>query len=230
MLTTPKSGMGVVIKAVSPLKSWEFLKFWNTTYFNGITDRLITFDGSKSNVLPRHTDWFKALELTPFESVKCVILGQDPYPIPGHAMGLAFSVHPHVRPFPRSLTNIFREYVDDTGYPMPRFGDLTPWAKEGVLLLNTCLTVEAGKPGSHAGLGWEKLTYEIIRSLDAKGDVVFLLMGKHAQEYRAAAANSCTITTAHPSPLSASKGFFGSRPFSRVNEHLKGREINWRLP
>lgn len=201
---------------------------------------------SECHHLPLAGNWFKALELTPYDKVKCVILGQDPYPTPGHAMGLAFSVLPHVRPLPRSLANIFREYVDDLGYPTPRTGDLTPWAQEGVLLLNTVLTVEAGSPNSHAGIGWEKLTYEILRSLaerttrniqenvgrvHERDSPVFVLWGKSAQEYKGALRGAPMVCSAHPSPLSASRGFFGSRPFSRVNEYLgKERAINWRLP
>lgn len=219
----------MVIRTHSPLKSWEFLRWWKHEWpemekrireYNGIT-------------LPHRRDLFKALELTPFAKVKCVILGQDPYPTTGHAMGLCFSVFPHVRPLPRSLRNIFQEYSSDLGYPHPRFGDLSPWAAQGVLLLNTVLTVEAGRPNSHAGIGWEKLTYEILSTLGRvheRDRPVFVLWGRSAQEYAGAVRGSCVVSSAHPSPLSASKGFFGSRPFSRVNEHLKGREINWRLP
>ena len=213
------------IKTVSPLESWSFLRFWDY-YYNVLQPKFDDMDMDK--VLPV-SDWFRALRLTPFEEVKCVILGQDPYPTPGHAMGLAFSVFPHVSPLPRSLKNIFREYQDDLGYPAPRNGDLTSWAKEGVLLLNTCLTVEAGKANSHVGLGWEKLTYEVVRSLGEKRDVVFVLWGKTAQEYSAACGGCHIISSVHPSPLSANKGFLGSRPFSRVNRYLGDRAINWRL-
>ena len=219
------------------IEGWKHLRFWrkawpdvrsNIENYNGIT-------------LPHRRDLFKALELTPYDKVKCVILGQDPYPTAGHAMGLAFSVLPHVRPIPRSLANIQREYMDDLGYPRPRTGDLTPWAQEGVLLLNSVLTVETGSPNSHAGIGWEKLTYEILTSLRDRVEVVegvlrsnspvFVLWGRSAQEYKGALRGSRLVCSAHPSPLSASKGFFGSRPFSKVNELLgKGNEINWRLP
>lgn len=206
------------------MDSWKFLKFWKGRAYADL------WYGTQ-NALPPVRDRFKAFELTPFEKVKCVILGQDPYPTPGHAMGLAFSVYPHIRPIPPSLRNIFREYVDDLGYPFPRTGDLTPWAKEGVLLLNTIFTVEAGKSNSHAGIGWEKLTYEVISALGNSGRVVFCLWGKNAQEYQSACKDSPVVALAHPSPLSASKGFFGSKPFSRVNEYLgKERAITWRLP
>ncbi len=210
-------------------KGWEHLRFWN--YWNTVKQYEPWSDAQ--GVLPPSKDRFKALELTPLESVKCVILGQDPYPTPGHAMGLAFSVYPHVSPVPRSLGNIFREYTTDLGYPRPRTGDLSPWAQEGVLLLNTCLTVEAGKPGSHVGIGWEKLTYEVVREVDRKGGAVFVLWGKHAQAYRPAIENCHVLVAPHPSPFSASKGFYGSRPFTRTNEWLvsKGiKPINWRLP
>lgn len=186
-------------------------------------------------MLPRKADRFKALELTPFDKVKCVILGQDPYHTKGLAMGLAFSVFPHVSPLPPSLKNIFREYQTDLGYPAPRCGDLTSWTENGCLLLNTILTVEAGKPLSHAGLGWEKLAYEIIKSLsDQKNGVAFILWGKKAQEYMGAidATKHLVIASPHPSPYSANSGFFGSKPFSKVNQYLKEvgkKPIDWKL-
>lgn len=183
----------------------------------------------EADCLPRRQWWFHALELTPFNKVKCVILGQDPYPTKGHAHGLAFSVQPHVRRLPKSLVNIFTEYRSDLGYLAPRSGDLTVWAERGVLLLNTILTVEEGKPLSHAGLGWEKLTYEIVRALDERTGVVFCLWGKRAQEYQGALRSSPVVCSAHPSPLSANKGFFGSKPFTRINSHLN-EPINWKLP
>lgn len=216
-----------MIKTVGQLKSWEFLKFWDW-YFE--SDLVGVF--SNGTCLPGPKAVFRALELTPFDKVKVVILGQDPYPTKGHANGLAFSTWPHVSPLPRSLSNIFKEYQTDLGYREPRNGDLSAWAERGVLLLNTILTVEEGKPLSHAGIGWEKLAYEVVRSLGERGDVGFLLWGKKAAEYAAACGKCPIILSAHPSPFSADKGFFGSRPFTRVNEELRkmGVEpVDWRL-
>lgn len=206
------------------MKSWEFLKFWKSEAWDKLSAKLY-----ETEFLPHRLDVYKALDLTPFNEVKVVILGQDPYHTKGMAHGLAFSVLPHIKRIPPSLKNIFREYQSDLGYPHPRNGDLRTWAQRGVLLLNTIFTVEEGRPLSHAGIGWEKLTYEIIRSLSAK-KVVFLLMGKQAQEYTAACGNAPVVAVPHPSPLS--KGFTGSRPFSRVNEELVklGVEpVDWRL-
>lgn len=219
-----------VIKTISPLKSWEFLKFWDWYYENLCKD-LERFDHSKDPVyFPPEKDRFKALELTPFDKVKCVLLGQDPYHTKGLAHGLSFSVPPHIKKLPPSLRNVLKEYQADLGYPKPRSGDLNAWAERGVLLLNTVLTVEEGKANSHKGLGWEKLTYEVIRSLGDRGRVVFLLMGKQAQEYTGACQDCPVVAVAHPSPLS--KGFPGSRPFSKVNAALKKlgvEEIDWKL-
>ena len=217
----------------NPLKSWSFLKFWKSDAWPDVHNLLTVKLEFHDNVLPRYNDWFKALELTPFDKVKVVILGQDPYPTRGHAHGLAFSVQAHVKPLPRSLRNIFTEYSSDLGYPTPRCGDLSSWAKEGVLLLNTILTVEEGKPLSHAGIGWEKLTYEIVRALSERvlpgSGPVFCLWGKRAQEYQGALRGAQVVCSAHPSPLSAANGFFGSKPFSKVNALLK-EPIDWRLP
>lgn len=170
----------------------------------------------------------------PFADVKVLIVGQDPYPTPGHAVGLSFCVNPSVNPLPRSLINIFREYHDDLGYPMPRNGDLTPWAKEGVLLLNRVLTVSPGSPASHRGKGWERITECAIDAL-AKRDrpLVAILWGRDAQTLTPQLGDIPIIASAHPSPLSASRGFFGSRPFSRANEKLIAAgttAVNWRLP
>ena len=214
------------------LKSWEFLKFWNTVYYpaEGLEDHLIKCWRAGESVLPAEENIFKALELTPFDKVKCVILGQDPYHTKGMAHGLAFSVLPHIKNLPPSLRNIFRELQDDIGCVQPRNGDLRTWAERGVLLLNTVLTVEEGKPLSHKNIGWEKLCFEVCKALSKRGGVVFLLMGKQAAEYRGACENAPCIVTPHPSPLS--KGFLGSKPFSRVNEELKKlniEPIDWSL-
>jgi uracil-DNA glycosylase len=222
-----------VIETYSPLKHWEFLRFWEHVWPRFDIDLTSALE-EKVPILPDRKNWFKALELVKPKDVKCVILGQDPYPTRGHAHGLSFSVQPHVRPLPGSLNNILREYKDDLGYPTPGSGDLTPWAQKGVLLLNSILTVEEGKPLSHEGMGWEKLTYEIIRVLADRGDVVFVLWGKRAQEYTAACGDCPVVTGVHPSPKNNFRGgFLGSRPFSQVNDHLTGMNrmpIQWRLP
>lgn len=170
----------------------------------------------------------------PFDRVRVLIVGQDPYPTPGHAVGLSFSVAPDVRPLPRSLDNIFKEYCEDLGYPKPSSGDLTPWAQQGVMLLNRVLTVRPGTPASHRGKGWEAVTERAIRALVARRQpLVAVLWGRDAATLKPMLEDTRTIESAHPSPLSASRGFFGSRPFSRANDLLEqmGAEIvDWRLP
>ena len=170
----------------------------------------------------------------PFADVRVLVVGQDPYPTPGHAVGLSFSVGPQVRPLPRSLQNIFRELQEDVGGPAPTSGDLTPWADRGVLLLNRVLTVTPGIPGSHRGRGWEQVTEQAIRSLVARGrPLVAILWGRDARNLRPLLGATPAIESAHPSPLSAHNGFFGSRPFSRVNELLtrQGADpVDWLLP
>jgi uracil-DNA glycosylase len=172
----------------------------------------------------------------PFEKVRVLIVGQDPYPTPGHAVGLSFSVAPEVRPLPRSLANIFDEYTADLGYPQPSCGDLTPWAQRGVLLLNRVLTVRPSNPASHRGKGWEAVTECAIRALVARSQpMVAILWGRDASTLKPMlAADKCmAIESPHPSPLSASRGFFGSRPFSRANEllaQLGADPIDWQLP
>jgi len=172
----------------------------------------------------------------PFDQVRVLIVGQDPYPTPGHAVGLSFSVAPDVRPLPRSLSNIFDEYSADLGYPQPSCGDLTPWAQRGVLLLNRVLTVRPSNPASHRGKGWEAVTECAIRALVARSQpMVAILWGRDASTLKPVLAegNCAAIESPHPSPLSASRGFFGSRPFSRANELLAGMAadpIDWQLP
>ena len=170
----------------------------------------------------------------PFADVRVLIVGQDPYPTPGHAVGLSFSVAPDVRPLPRSLDNIFREYREDLGHPAPTTGDLTPWCEQGVMLLNRVLTVRPGTPASHRGKGWEAVTECAIRALVARDQpLVAVLWGRDAGTLKPMLGDTAIIESAHPSPLSASRGFFGSRPFSRANELLtqKGADpIDWRLP
>jgi uracil-DNA glycosylase len=173
----------------------------------------------------------------PFDGVRVLIVGQDPYPTPGHAVGLSFSVAADVRPLPRSLANIFAEYGADLGHPEPADGDLTPWSQRGVMLLNRVLTVAPGTPASHRGKGWEAVTECAIRALVARAQpMVAVLWGRDASTLKPMLAGNgsvATIESAHPSPLSASRGFFGSRPFSRANGLLTGmgaEPIDWRLP
>lgn len=170
----------------------------------------------------------------PMDQVKVLIVGQDPYPTPGHPVGLSFSAEPDVRPFPRSLVNIFTEMHDDLGTPMPSTPDLSPWCDRGVMLLNRVLTVQPGKAGSHRGKGWEQVTDHAIRALAGRDQpLVAILWGRPAQELRPLLGNTPVVMSPHPSPLSASRGFFGSRPFSRANQLLvdQGAEpIEWQLP
>ncbi len=170
----------------------------------------------------------------PFDEVRVLIVGQDPYPTPGHPVGLSFSVAPSVRPLPRSLVNIFREYSADLGHPAPSNGDLTPWTERGVLLLNRVLTVQPGKPGSHRGKGWEAVTEQAIRALAARDQpLVAILWGRDARNLAPLLSGVPLVESAHPSPMSADHGFFGSRPFSRANGLLTGlgdSEIDWKLP
>jgi len=170
----------------------------------------------------------------PLPAVRVLIMGQDPYPTPGHPVGLSFSVAPEVQPLPRSLANIFKELVTDLGVPRPRNGDLSPWSTQGVLLLNRVLTVQAGVAGSHRGKGWERITEAAIRGLVARDEpLVAILWGRDAQSLVPLMPDIPTIASAHPSPLSAERGFFGSRPFSRANSLLEesgGKPIDWALP
>lgn len=190
---------------------------------------------ARGPVYPPHDEVFAALHRTPYASVKVVILGQDPYHGPGQAHGLAFSVRPPTPP-PPSLRNIFTELRDDLGVEPPGHGDLGHWADQGVLLLNTTLTVRGGQAASHQGKGWERFTDQVIRAVDAKPErVVFLLWGSAAQRKRVLIENPAHVVLAapHPSPLSAHRGFFGSKPFSRADDALgaAGRDsIEWRIP
>lgn len=170
----------------------------------------------------------------PLDRVRVLIVGQDPYPTPGHAVGLSFSVAPDVRPVPRSLQNIFAELSSDLGIPAPSCGDLSPWSEHGVLLLNRVLTVRPGAPASHRGRGWEQLTDLAIAALAGRGGpLAAILWGRDARSLAPALGDVPTIQSAHPSPLSARGGFFGSRPFSRANELLVaqgGTPVDWALP
>lgn len=169
----------------------------------------------------------------PLAAVRVLIVGQDPYPTPGHPVGLSFSVAPDVRPIPRSLANIYRELEADLGVPRAQSGDLTPWFEQGVLLLNRVLTVQPGRPGSHRGKGWERVTQRAIEALvERGGPLVAILWGRDAQSLIPMLGGVPYIKSAHPSPMSADRGFFGSRPFSRANDYLikAGADpIDWRV-
>jgi uracil-DNA glycosylase len=169
----------------------------------------------------------------PLDDVRVLIVGQDPYPTPGHPVGLSFSVAPEVQPIPRSLVNIYTELRNDIGDATPTHGDLTPWTEQGVLLLNRVLTVSPGKSGSHQGKGWEAVTTAAIEALVARGGpLVAILWGRQAQSLGPVLGSIPRVESAHPSPLSAHGGFFGSRPFSRANSLLVaagGRPVDWRL-
>ncbi|CED90517.1 MAG: uracil-DNA glycosylase [Actinomyces succiniciruminis] len=182
--------------------------------------------------LPAGTDVLRAFTY-PLDDVKVLIVGQDPYPTPGHPMGLSFSVQPGVRP-PRSLENIYTELVSDLGVARPTSGDLTPWSLQGVMLLNRVLTVQPGKPASHRGWGWEEVTQCAIEALVARNQpLVAILWGRPAQSLSPMLGSTPIIASPHPSPLSASRGFFGSRPFSRANaelERMGATPVDWRLP
>ena len=204
-------------------------------------DKLLEISNTLSTkeFLPPREDIWRALVLTPLESIKVVILGQDPYPSLGNAHGLAFSVLPDIRPLPPSLKNIYKELTSDVGFVQPNHGNLNRWAERGVLLLNTVLSVEEGNPQSHTKIGWEEITDQIIRSIAARSEkVVFVLWGKSAQVKKKLLNlyldknKHRVFESAHPSPLSAHKGFFGTKPFSKINQWLEemGKEpIDWQI-
>lgn len=218
-----------------PLPSgWPKLEAERTRpYFHDL-ETFIEREYRERVIYPPMPEIFRALDITTFRNVRVVLLGQDPYHGPGQAHGLAFSVRPGVTK-PPSLRNIFRELRDDTGTRVPDHGTLTAWARRGVLLLNTVLTVRDGEPGSHAGAGWEEFTDTVLRRVAAKRNrVVFLLLGNHARKKAASVdlSHHGVVEAAHPSPLSAKRGFFGSRVFSTTNALLEeaGREpVDWEL-
>ena len=183
--------------------------------------------------LPAGSDVFAALRM-PFDAVRVLVVGQDPYPTPGHPIGLAFATAPDVRPLPKSLQNIFAEYVDDLGHPQPSSGDLTPWVDRGVLLLNRVLTVRPGAPASHRGKGWEEVTERVVDALvERGGPLVAVLWGRQARDLRPRLGDVPAVESVHPSPLSAHRGFLGSRPFSKVDALLEQQgaaPVDWRLP
>jgi len=184
-------------------------------------------------VLPRGDRVLRALA-QPVGAVRVLVVGQDPYPTPGHAVGLSFSVGPHVRPLPPTLRNLLAERDADTGLPPAATGDLSPWAERGVLLLNRVLTVEAGRSAAHRGRGWEQVTDAVVRALAARGlPLVAVLWGRDAQALRPALGGTAVVESAHPSPLSARRGFTGSRPFSAVDAALAAQgagPVDWSLP
>jgi len=193
------------------------------TYVASLIAHVAQIYGSDETVYPAQADVFKAFTLCPFDRVAVVILGQDPYHGPGQAHGLAFSV-PDTVPIPPSLQNIYKEIAADIGTPPATSGNLERWATQGVLLLNTSLTVAAGKPGSHQSFGWERFTEAVVHVIaDTKQHVVFMLWGAYAQRHAHGidASRHCVLTAPHPSPLSAYRGFFGCRHFSQANAYLK---------
>lgn len=190
-------------------------------------------DSSKT-IYPPKEDIFNAFKNTPLDKVKCVIIGQDPYHGPNQAMGMSFSVRKSV-PIPKSLKNIFVEIQNEYGYDIPTNGDLTPWSKQGVLLLNSVLTVREHEPGSHRGIGWEAFTDSVIKLIETKDvPVVYMLWGNYAKSKQELITNKnhLVLTATHPSPFSAHKGFFGCGHFAKCNEFLKENkieEINWKI-
>jgi len=214
----------------NPVLRAEFDKpYWNEL------QQFVAAERARHTVFPPHDQVFAALHLTSYESTRVVMLGQDPYHGPRQAHGLCFSVQPGVD-LPPSLVNIYTELRNDLGIETPNHGNLEAWARQGVLLLNTCLTVRAGAAASHQGKGWETFTDEVLRTVNAKTHrVVFILWGAHARkkEDLIDLSRHTVIESAHPSPLSAHNGFFGSKPFSRTNEALVAAgltPIDWHLP
>ena len=212
----------------NPLLRGEFEKpYWKQL------QSFVEDERRRHTVYPSRENVFAALHATPYADVKVLILGQDPYHGPNQAHGLCFSVQHDVQP-PPSLVNIFKELRDDLGIAIPPHGDLGAWARRGVLLLNTTLTVRAGQAASHQGKGWETFTDEVIRQVNEKPFVVFVLWGAHARKKKTLinSARHAIVESAHPSPLSAHNGFFGSRPFSKINAALRDarfEEIDWSL-
>lgn len=212
---------------------------FDSAYMASLKDFLLAERAQGKRIFPKGGAWFRALDLTPLDQVRVVILGQDPYHGPGQAHGLCFSVPPGVRP-PPSLVNIYKELKSDLGVDAPRHGFLEHWARQGVLLLNSVLTVEMGQAASHQGRGWERFTDAVIRLVAAREEpVVFMLWGSYAQR-KAAFVDSVerggrhlVLKAAHPSPLSAHNGFLGCRHFSKANAFLESRglkPIDWALP
>lgn len=221
---------------IAPLDpGWARVFAGQDAAFAAVAEQLRARRAAGEQILPAPENVLRAFR-QPFEDVRVLILGQDPYPTPGHPIGLSFAVDPQVRPLPRSLANIYRELSDDLSLTPPAHGDLTAWTRQGVLLLNRCLTVAAGSPGSHRNLGWEQITETAVQALAARdAPLVALLWGADARRMAAPlrAQGVGVIESPHPSPLSAHRGFFGSRPFSRANAWLTGHgaaPVDWSLP
>jgi uracil-DNA glycosylase len=218
-------------------ESWKvpLLPEFNSDYMAALKAFLVAEKAAGKHIYPKGNEWFRALDLTPLDKVRVVILGQDPYHGPGQAHGLCFSVKPGVRP-PPSLLNIYKELESDLGLPRPSHGFLQSWAKQGVLLLNSVLTVEMAKAASHQGKGWERFTDAVIRLVNHRPDpVVFMLWGAYAQKKAAFVDTSrhLVLKAAHPSPLSAHNGFLGCKHFSQADAYLvaQGQQpIDWLLP
>lgn len=218
-------------------ESWKapLLPEFEASYMAQLRAFLVAEKAAGKHIFPKGTEWFRAMDLTPLDKVRVVILGQDPYHGPGQAHGLCFSVKPGVRP-PPSLVNIYKELQSDLGIARPAHGFLEHWADQGVLLLNSVLTVEMAKAASHQGKGWERFTDAVIRLVNAKDEpVVFLLWGAYAQKKAAFVDTSkhLVLKAAHPSPLSAHNGFLGCRHFSKCNAFLESKglaPIDWALP
>lgn len=218
-------------------ESWKapLLSEFSSDYMAALKSFLVAEKASGKAIYPKSNEWFRALDLTPLDKVRVVILGQDPYHGPGQAHGLCFSVRPGVRP-PPSLLNIYKELESDLGLPRPSHGFLEHWAEQGVLLLNSVLTVEMARAASHQGKGWERFTDAVVQLVNAKPDpVVFMLWGAYAQKKAAFVDTSrhLVLKAVHPSPLSAHNGFLGCRHFSQCNAFLAARglpPIDWSLP
>ncbi|MBO9620942.1 MAG: uracil-DNA glycosylase [Niabella sp.] len=214
--------------AIEPSWKKELTDEFKKPYFESLANHLKTEKQAGKVIYPAGANIFNAFNTTPFDKVKVLLLGQDPYHGPGQAHGLCFSVLKGVPP-PPSLVNIYKELHDDIGLPIPRTGDLTPWAQQGVFMLNASLTVRAGEPMSHAKIGWATFTDAVIKKVsDDKQNIVFILWGRFAQEKAVLidASKHCIIKSAHPSPLSAHNGFFKSKPFSKTNEYLVAHGID----
>ncbi|WP_146340805.1 uracil-DNA glycosylase [Nesterenkonia sp. NBAIMH1] len=228
--------MGVSDEASAPLDAgWERALEGLEPQFAKVREELVARRRGGEQILPEPHHVLRAFR-QPFERVRVLILGQDPYPTPGHPIGLSFAVEESVRPLPKSLNNIFKELESDCSVPPSPHGDLTGWADQGVLMLNRVLTVAAGRPASHRGIGWEEITETAIRALAGRGTpLVAILWGAEARRLQPLlheGANTQVIVSPHPSPLSAYRGFFGSRPFSRANQALEAMgaaPVDWRL-
>lgn len=217
------------------MNNWSELKYWSSPEWKTVEERLDALDAAKLPYNPGRRDLFSALDAVPLHKVTAVILGQDPYPDQRYATGIAFAVPDHILPAesPASLRTVFREYCADLHYSFPETCGLTPWIKQGVLLWNVYPSCVTGQPGSHHWDEWYTLTREIVETLDARGNIVFTLLGQHARSLSRYIVGSKVIETSHPSPLGARKGFLGSRIFTTINtklHELNQTPIEWRLP